>query len=387
MRWARVERGALAQVLGLHLRQGVRRRRARDGLLAVTGDPVNVEIHVVSHHDAPCRRRRCYVPRAPPPRRCRNASKQMTAQATPTFSDSACPAMGTATLPAERGAQVRIEPRRLVAQEQGRGDGPVEVGVVLAVKYDGGKRAEARGSELLADAVRVLPHGERHVEQRPGGGAHRLGVVGVDRFACEDHRRRARGVRCSEDRARVPRVTHVGEDDDERARRGRPRPGLRGWLVEHGHHGDHGLGRDRVGHAFENARRQGEHPGPGGACPLADLLGGAIVVPGRRHVDGLDGTAGVERTADELGTLGHEGALGPASRALLQQPAQPADPPVREGQPLGQEATSAIGAFERAACAVATSAPNASGSLTARSARTLRSTSTPARCRPLTRRL
>src|ERR1700735_882656 len=95
----------------------------------------------------------------------------------------------------------------------------------------------------------------------------------------------------------------------------------------------------------------------------------------------------IQGRANELGPFGHEGALAPTGRALLQQPAQPADSPVREGQPLGQEATSATGALDSASCAVATRAPNASESLTARSARTLRSTSTPARCRPLMRRL
>ena len=72
-------------------------------------------------------------------------------------------------------------------------------------------------------------------------------------------------------------------------------------------------------------------------------------------VERFDRHAGVERAADQLGALGHEGTLGPASRALLQQAAQPADAPVREGQPLGQEATSATGACDSASCAVATS--------------------------------
>jgi len=167
------------------------------------------------------------------------------------------------------------------------------------------------------------------------------------------------------------------------------RPGSRAGhrLVQHGKHGEHWLGRDRVGDPFEDARRKGEHPHASRFGALADLLDGTIVGTVGRDVHGLDGNIRIERTADELRPFGDEGAFGPTCRTLLQQPAQPTDASVREGQPLGQEATPATGALDNASCAVATSAPNASESLTARSAKTLRSTSTPARCKPLMSRL
>ncbi len=108
-----------------------------------------------------------------------------------------------------------------------------------------------------------------------------------------------------------------------------------------------------------------------------------------RDVEGLDRMTRLERTPDELGTLGHEGAFAPARRALLQEPPQPANPPVREREPLAQEATSATSRAPAtsASCEVRTSAANAAGSVTARSASTLRSTWTPAWCRPLMSRL
>ncbi len=225
------------------------------------------------------------------------------------------------------------------------------------------------------------------MEERAGRRPHRLGVVGVDRVAGVDDQRGARGVGRAQHRAGIARITHVDQDHDERARAGRPGCASRLRLLEHGEHGEHRLRRDRVGHPLEHAGAQGEHAHARRIGAPAHLLDGAVVRTGGRHVERLDRHAGVERAADELRTLGDEGALAPARRTLLQQPAQPADPPVREGQPLGQEATSATGALASASCAVATSAPNASGSLTARSARTLRSTSTPARCRPLMSRL
>ena len=118
------------------------------------------------------------------------------------------------------------------------------------------------------------------------------------------------------------------------------------------------------------------------SCPLVRRAFG-------RDVEGLDRMTRLERTPDELGTLGHEGAFAPARRALLQEPPQPANPPVREREPLAQEATSATSRAPAtsASCEVRTSAANAAGSVTARSASTLRSTWTPAWCRPLMSRL
>ena len=57
------QRGALAEVLRLDLGQGVGRGRARDGPLAVAGDHLDIELHVLSHHVMSFRYPRCYVPR------------------------------------------------------------------------------------------------------------------------------------------------------------------------------------------------------------------------------------------------------------------------------------------------------------------------------------
>src|SRR5664279_2437421 len=78
-----------------------------------------------------------------------------------------------------------------------------------------------------------------------------------------------------------------------------------------------------------------------------------------------------------------------APAALAQELADPSDPLVGEGEPvLGQEPASALEwAPASASLATVTSDAKASGSVTARSASTLRSTSTSARWRPAMNRL
>ena len=288
----------------------------------------------------------------------------------------------------ERGAQVGIEPRRLVAEEQRRGHGPVEVGVVLAARTTVAsvrKPAAASSGATSAGSCRTA---KGTWKSDPAEARTVLGLYGSTESPAKIT---AVDPEASAARSTVPalpgsrtstRTTISGPAS------GRPRPAPAGGSSSIGQHGQHRLGRDRVGHPLEHARPRGGRPGrPAALARRQTSWVAPSSAPSGDDVDRLDGRAGVEGAADELGALGDEGALGPAGRTLLQQPAQPADPPVREGQPLGQEATSADGASASASCAVCTSAPNAAGSLTARSARTLRSTSTPARWSPLMRRL
>ena len=129
-----------------------------------------------------------------------------------------------------------------------------------------------------------------------------------------------------------------------------------------------------------------EHPAPPferGRDERRDRMVGRGAVG---HEQGLGDPAGLEAALDHVGALGHKGAFAPPGGAVLQQPAQAADPLVRVGQRLGQEAASSAG-VALALAATATRAPKASASRTARSARILRSTSTPAWCSPLMKRL
>ena len=142
------------------------------------------------------------------------------------------------------------------------------------------------------------------------------------------------------------------------------------------------MGGDRVGDLVGDPGTEGEGPAPGGQPVGHDRRD--LPVPGSlgRHEQRLWDGPGGQPAGDHLDPLGHEGAFGPAGGALLKQPAQTADPLVRVAELLAQEAATSApvpGAFAEA---TATSAPKASESVTARSARILRSTSTPARCRP-----
>ena len=121
---------------------------------------------------------------------------------------------------------------------------------------------------------------------------------------------------------------------------------------------------------------------------------------GRVHLD--DGGRGRERLAYGLRALGDEAPrLGAVATVLAQTPSRP-DPPGAGGQRrLGTRAGSgtaqaaspsssaraALTSLGRAPRATSTRAANAVGSLTARSASTRRSTSTPASRRPCTNRL
>ncbi len=79
----------------------------------------------------------------------------------------------------------------------------------------------------------------------------------------------------------------------------------------------------------------------------------------------------------------------PPQAALPQQLADPLDPLMRKCQPdLVQEAASAVASvLASASSATFTNDAKASGAVTARSANTLRSTSTSAACRPAMSRL
>ncbi len=123
--------------------------------------------------------------------------------------------------------QIGGEPGGLVAQEQGRGRGPVETGIVLAVPHHRGERAEAGRRPARRPAPRVVPHGQGHVEERAGRGAHRLGVVGVDGVAGEDDQGGPRGVGRPQHGAGIARVAHVDQDHDQCARRAPTRDRIR----------------------------------------------------------------------------------------------------------------------------------------------------------------
>ena len=155
------------------------------------------------------------------------------------------------------------------------------------------------------------------------------------------------------------------------------------------HHGQHRLGGDRVGNPLDHSRGQVEHPDTGGEHPVDNRCHRGTGTPLRCHIDRLDGKAGGQSHRQQLRTFHHQGPLRGAQAPLPEELPDPTDPQMVVGEcALAQEAASALEpAPASASLATCTRAANASGSVTARSASTLRSTSTSAWWRPAINRL
>ena len=105
------------------------------------------------------------------------------------------------------------------------------------------------------------------MEQRPGRGPHRLGVVRIDRLAAEDDRARPRRHRPSAAPSRHCRGPARRPGPRRAAGRRVGRVGrVVAALVHHGKDGQDRLGRDRVGHPLQARRapRGTAAPPPGG---------------------------------------------------------------------------------------------------------------------------
>ena len=124
-------------------------------------------------------------------------------------------------------------------------------------------------------------------------------------------------------------------------------------------------------------RRLGTRAGGGAPYTGADLTAPTALVLGN------EGHAGVEGIAQQGRAFDHECPLAVADRGPVHQLTEPLDPGGRESQPAGAGVHDAW----RLSPASLTSPAKAAGSVTARSARTLRSTSTPASRRPEMNRL
>ena len=282
--------------------------------------------------------------------------------------------------------EVLGQPPGLVAEQPGGGAGEQVVGleqVDLAGTVGGQHHQACRlGRADGGDRVRLDGHGQ--VEGAADAGAQRLGVVEVDRAAGQDDRVGTGGVGTAHDGAGVAGVTDVGADGDQ------PRVLGDGPVeldVDEAAHG-HDAGRtDRVAErgqravVDQGAAYAGGQVGhePERVRAHQDLLDAP------RDEGPLDGLRAVSEEEPPLRTLG-----------AAAQPTQLLDARVARGQRgLARldhrrdqaETLGALTSSGRAALAVSTSALNAAMSLTARSARILRSTSTPARFRPWMNRL
>ncbi len=187
----------------------------------------------------------------------------------------------------------------------------------------------------------------------------------------------ARCVGAADDRAGVAGIAYVGADRDQ--------PGA-GHGPGEGHVDVPAQGHDagRVDRVGEQGERTLLDPGDADVVRQA----GEEVVGVGEGEDLLD-AAGRERGRDGLGAVGEEQPPLGAFRAAA-EPTYFLQASVARLQRRGQAEASALGALTSsgsAALAVATIALNAATSLTASSARILRSTSMPARLRPWMNRL
>ncbi len=238
---------------------------------------------------------------------------------------------------------------------------------VGAIDVDGTMRiVRRRGDDPIAggsDLIERATFHDRHVEECTGRRADHLWIRRIDATVTEYHRRCPCSLSGAQDGAEVPRVAHGVTPHDPVSLRRRPSP--------QGSSND-GKGRLRslrVGDSLENARSQRE----------AVRIG-----PGKAHAsigneDLLDLPAGRDRLGDQRRSLDDE-------RIVLQtRTAAPDEAPQSLNSWMGKGQVSV--AQTSAPLAVSTNLANAAASLTARSARILRSTSTPAFDNPAINRL
>ena len=293
--------------------------------------------------------------------RWRATSKQTTAAAIAAFEALGPSGVGDGQ-PAVDGG-VGGQPVRLVADGQREPAGEVGVGVGRAGGRGGAEHPEAGRSQLpQLDVV-----DDRQQEQRAGRGPHDLRVGRVDGVRGEHDRLGPGRLGRPQDGAEVARIGQADGDDDEAgvsqdlaSRRAVAHDGQqRLWCLRGRHPLQDAGGQRRAGGA-------GEHPA-GRRRAL-------------RHVDRLELVTRLHGDRGEGRALDHQRALLPARTAAPQEAPQSLDLRVGVGQ-------SAQDAASRPPWAAATMALKARGSVTARSARTLRSTSIPAECSPAMNRL
>ena len=225
----------------------------------------------------------------------------------------------------------------------------------------------------------------RHVGQRrpsttgtwnsaPGRGAHDLRVERVDRARREHHGVDAGGLGRAQDRAEVAGVGEPVGDDDEPGVGQPARPGGRVLRTTANRPGGVSVAAIRsatpVGQRVCRSRRRRPASTPG-----ATVLG-------------LDRPAGGDRLADEGRALDDERTVLGTRTAAPEQAPQPLDLGVGEcASPAASPPWHADQLAAERALAASTSAPKAAASVTARSARILRSTSMPAALSPAMNRL
>ena len=280
----------------------------------------------------------------------------------------------------------------LVAEDQGERlgqGGLVEGGAGVRVGADQPQAPPAQGGAQLRPR---RPGRHRQVEQAAGGGPHRLGALEVDRPAGGDDGVGPEGVGRAQHGAGVARVADLGQHAHQaRGRRQR----LQG--PEHARqHRDQALRGGGVGQGGQHRLGHQRHPG----AALAGQVDQAGVA-GRGPLGGqqaVGDVAGLEGRPDPLRPLQQEAAIGPGPR---RRPGELARRPHRGVAGAGDHVHGAAGAARQALPlepleplesfrpwrALVTRLANVRGSVTAMSARTLRSTWMPARRSPEMNRL
>ena len=189
--------------------------------------------------------------------RRRAASKHSTAAAVDTLRDSAPPPMGMVTVASRRDASCVGQPTGLVPEHQGEGRRHIDLAVGRPASRHRGQAPQAVTLERVEDRLRPSPATTTGMwRTEPADARTVFGLKGSTVPSLHTTASAPAASSHPDHRAGVARVTDVDAHHHER------RPGQ---LVEGGlghlHHGQDGLGRDRVGHPFEHTRRQVEDPG------------------------------------------------------------------------------------------------------------------------------
>src|SRR5262245_49530771 len=276
---------------------------------------------------------------------------------------------------------VAEQPRGRLDEKAAVGRG-VEIDLGPAVGRD---HPEPARSELPDRPGRVGFDDDVDVEETAGAGADRLRVIRVDRVADQDHAFGSGRISATQHRSGVAGVAHVGADSHQPGHPGEKRLQRNVDEAAAGHHALwlHGLAHRGDDLDLDDLPRDAGRVGPG---PQLRVAIGRLGIGEHLEHDTVDG----QRLAYRLRALGDELALRVPERPVSEtsNPAYPARP---DGQ-LGRSAQAAdsllaLTSSGRLFFARSTSASNAAGSLTASSARCLRSTSTSAAFRPWMKRL
>lgn len=274
-----------------------------------------------------------------------------------------------------------VESVGFASEEQCHAGVPVEGDLVVGnTVHCGGDNVSAELSKARGEHITIdLRNGNS--QYGSGRSAHDLWRRHICGGRCDDNALAAGCFGCAQQCPDVSRVCDVNEYEEHCVVADES-------LVEVEHrHGDNSqcwLRSASVGKACERFGSQAEQSHAAHIAPLGDVRIGMLIA---RHDHEIDLESALERLDHQFWRLDDKTRRPAPLRFLAQQTPDVCNPRVTSRKLEDQAAAPSLFAASAAALADSTSAVNAPASVTARSARTLRSTSMPASLRPKMKRL